>query len=86
LPPEICRMDKVSQNLFREALEAGKEKVYHIRLMVVGHLGVGKTTLTKRILGENVNEEPHVSTEGIEVHPRCVKIDLDTKEWIVEGI
>ncbi|KAL3866931.1 hypothetical protein ACJMK2_044178, partial [Sinanodonta woodiana] len=77
-------MDTVSQNLFREALEAGKQKVYNIRLMVVGHLGVGKTTLTKRILGEEVEEAPHVSTEGIEVHARCGKIDLATKEWIMD--
>ncbi|KAL3866933.1 hypothetical protein ACJMK2_044180, partial [Sinanodonta woodiana] len=85
LPPEICRMDKVSQNLFREALEAGKQKVYNIRVMVVGHLGVGKTTLIKRLLGEEVEEATRVPTEDIDVHARCGKIDLFTKEWIMEG-
>ncbi|KAL3866928.1 hypothetical protein ACJMK2_044175, partial [Sinanodonta woodiana] len=85
LPPEIRRMDKFSHALFREAMEAGKENVYNIRLMIVGHLGVGKTTLAKRILGEEVAEGYFLSTEGIEVHPRCVRINIDTKEWIVEG-
>ncbi|KAK3579981.1 hypothetical protein CHS0354_025301 [Potamilus streckersoni] len=85
LPPEILRMDTRSQELYRQALEAGKVKVYNIRLMIVGHLGVGKTTLTKRLLDEDAVEAPHVSTKGIAVHSRCCKIDLDTKEWIVEG-
>ncbi|KAK3579989.1 hypothetical protein CHS0354_025310 [Potamilus streckersoni] len=72
LPPEILRMDKHSQEIYREALAAGKEKVYNIHLMVVGHLGVGKTTLTKRIFGEKAVESPHVPTKGIEPHVNIV--------------
>ncbi|KAL3889491.1 hypothetical protein ACJMK2_001831, partial [Sinanodonta woodiana] len=52
IPAEILNMDDRSIQLFEDALKDGKETVYSIRIMVVGHLGVGKTTLVKRLLGE----------------------------------
>ncbi|KAK3604489.1 hypothetical protein CHS0354_019082, partial [Potamilus streckersoni] len=81
LPPEILCMDEKSQQLYREALASGKERVYNIRLMVIGHQGVGKTSLVKRLLGEEVRENETESTEGIEVHTACCQIDHETKEW-----
>ncbi|KAK3610612.1 hypothetical protein CHS0354_009070 [Potamilus streckersoni] len=71
----------MSQMLYKEALAAGREKVYNIRVMIVGHQGVGKTSLTQRLLGEQVKENETESTEGIEVHARCCHIDHATQEW-----
>ncbi|KAL3887644.1 hypothetical protein ACJMK2_000040 [Sinanodonta woodiana] len=75
-------MDDNSIQLYQKALDAGKEKVYNIRVMVVGQFGVGKTTLIKRLLGQPVDISERNSTEGIDVHKHCCKISLDKGEWI----
>ncbi|KAL3887712.1 hypothetical protein ACJMK2_000105, partial [Sinanodonta woodiana] len=82
LPVEILSMDYNSIQLYQKALDAGKEKVYNIRVMVVGQFGVGKTTLIKRLLGQPVDISERNSTEGIDVHKHCCKISLDKGEWI----
>ncbi|KAL3887744.1 hypothetical protein ACJMK2_000137 [Sinanodonta woodiana] len=69
------------QKLYRDALSTGHEKDYSIRVMIVGHQGVGKTSLTQRLLGEQVTENETESTEGIDVHTRCCEIDHVTGEW-----
>ncbi|KAL3888511.1 hypothetical protein ACJMK2_000877 [Sinanodonta woodiana] len=74
-------MDDRSIQLFKEALKDGKETVHSIRVMVVGHLGVGKTTLIKRLLGEEVNISERHPTEGIDVHVNCCDVSLSTHEW-----
>ncbi|KAL3855774.1 hypothetical protein ACJMK2_014974, partial [Sinanodonta woodiana] len=81
IPAEILRMDEGSLQMYKEALQEGMEKVFNIRVMVVGHYGVGKTTLTKRLLGEDVNIFQRKSTEGIDVHTHCCRVSLDTWEW-----
>ncbi|KAL3887678.1 hypothetical protein ACJMK2_000072 [Sinanodonta woodiana] len=75
-------MDDNSIQLYQKALDAGKEKVYNIRVMVVGQFGVGKTTLIKRLLGQPVDIAERKSTEGIDVHKHCCKLSLDKGEWI----
>ncbi|KAL3887625.1 hypothetical protein ACJMK2_000021 [Sinanodonta woodiana] len=82
LPVEILSMDDNSIQLYQKALDAGMEKVYNIRVMVVGQFGVGKTTLIKRLLGQPVDIAERKSTEGIDVHKHCCKISLDKGEWI----
>ncbi|KAL3887731.1 hypothetical protein ACJMK2_000124 [Sinanodonta woodiana] len=82
LPMEILSMESNSIQLYQKAMDAGMEKVYNIRLMVVGQFGVGKTTLIKRLLGQPVDISERKSTEGIDVHKHCCKISLDTGEWI----
>lgn len=84
LPLEILRMDNRSIELYKKALEDGNEKDYNIRLMVVGPYGVGKTTFTKRLLGQDVDITERHSTDGIDVHVRQCKISLKTSQWIVE--
>ncbi|KAL3887957.1 hypothetical protein ACJMK2_000342 [Sinanodonta woodiana] len=74
-------MDDNSIQLYKKALDAGMEKVYNIRVMVVGQFGVGKTTLIKRLLGQKVDISESKSTEGIDVHKHCSKISLDKGEW-----
>ncbi|KAK3575825.1 hypothetical protein CHS0354_020948 [Potamilus streckersoni] len=74
-------MDDRSIQLFENALKDGKEKIYSIRVMVVGHLGVRKTTLIKRLLGKDVNISERCSTEGIDVHLHCCDVSLSSNEW-----
>ncbi|KAL3888513.1 hypothetical protein ACJMK2_000879 [Sinanodonta woodiana] len=75
-------MDDRSIQLFEEALKNGQETMHSIRIMVVGHMGVGKTTLVKSLLGEEVNISDRVSTEGIDVYVNCCDVSLSTHEWI----
>ncbi|KAL3887649.1 hypothetical protein ACJMK2_000045 [Sinanodonta woodiana] len=84
IPVEILNMDDRSIQLFENALKDGKEKVYSIRVMVVGHLGVGKTTLIKRLLGKDVNVSERQSTDGIDVHLHCCDVSLSSHEWILQ--
>ncbi|KAK3588518.1 hypothetical protein CHS0354_022993 [Potamilus streckersoni] len=84
IPAEILKMDARSLQIYKEALRGGKEKVYNIRVMVVGQYGVGKTTLTKRLLGKNVRIARKKSTEGIDVHTECSKVSLSSGEWTVQ--
>ncbi|XP_053390913.1 uncharacterized protein LOC128553761 [Mercenaria mercenaria] len=84
LPKEILNMDKDSIDLYKKALQDGKVSVYNIRLMVVGHYDVGKTTLTKRLLGEPVNITERASTDGIDVHVDRCKISLKDGAWILQ--
>ncbi|KAL3892182.1 hypothetical protein ACJMK2_004416 [Sinanodonta woodiana] len=74
-------MGESFQKLYRDALSTGNEKDYSIRVMIVGHQGVGKTSLTQRLLGQKVTENETESTEGIDVHTRCCQIDHATGEW-----
>ena len=77
-------MDPRSIEIYRKALRNGKEKVFNIRIMVVGPYDVGKTTLTKRLLGKYVNICDRQSTEGIDVQTECCKVSLATREWITQ--
>jgi polynucleotide 5'-kinase involved in rRNA processing len=81
IPEEILRMDKRSIELYKRALSEGEEHVYNIRVMVVGHYGVGKTTLTKRLLDEVVDINKRESTNGIDVHVRRCNVCLKTGQW-----
>ncbi|KAK3602566.1 hypothetical protein CHS0354_021162 [Potamilus streckersoni] len=84
IPTEILRMDEGSLKLYRQALKDGIEKVYNIRAMVVGHYGVGKTTLVHRLLGKDVNILDRTSTEGIDIHMHCFDVSLTSQEWTVQ--
>ncbi|KAL3854273.1 hypothetical protein ACJMK2_013547, partial [Sinanodonta woodiana] len=84
IPSEVLNMDPKSIEMYRKALSHGKEKVYNIRIMVVGPYDVGKTTLTKRLLGKEVKIYDRQSTEGIDVQTQCCKVSLATGEWITQ--
>ncbi|KAL3888928.1 hypothetical protein ACJMK2_001288, partial [Sinanodonta woodiana] len=84
IPAEVLKMDTRSLQMYKNALCDGKEKMYNIRVMVVGQYGVGKTTLTQRLLGKNVNLSERHSTEGIDIHIECSKISLSTGEWTTQ--
>ncbi|KAL3888921.1 hypothetical protein ACJMK2_001281, partial [Sinanodonta woodiana] len=84
LPADVLKMDARSLQMYKKALDEGKEKVYNIRVMVVGQYGVGKTTLTDRLLEKTVNISERHSTDGIDVHIECSKVSLSTGEWTTQ--
>ena len=51
--------------------------------MVVGHFGVGKTTLVKGLLEQDPRGT--LSTDGIEVHIRKCFYDKETGKWHIQG-
>ena len=78
------RMDSKSVELYKQALDEGEEEDHTIRIMVVGHYGVGKTALTKRLLCQEVDVKERNSTDGIDVHVERCKVSLKTNEWSVD--
>lgn len=66
---------------FRDILLHGVEENHYIRVMVVGSGGVGKTTLTRRLLELPVKITQYDSTNGIDVHIHSCEVDLDTEIW-----
>ncbi|XP_053379678.1 uncharacterized protein LOC123527054 [Mercenaria mercenaria] len=78
-------MDSRSIDIYRKALKEGEYRAHHIRVMVVGHYGVGKTTLTKRLFGDEVDIGKRESTDGIDVHVKRCKVSMNDGTWQVHG-
>ncbi|XP_071142145.1 uncharacterized protein [Mytilus edulis] len=77
VPTEIKLMaDKRSVPLYLKLLESGSEKKRDIRLVVVGKKGAGKTSLIRRLFGEDITDVN--STNGIEIHKiKCKAMSND---------
>ncbi|XP_053383421.1 uncharacterized protein LOC123540198 [Mercenaria mercenaria] len=58
--------------IFDRALKTGKENDRHIRVNIIGFYGQGKTSLTRRLLQDSLDDIE--STDGIDVHIRKCKI------------
>jgi predicted GTPase len=80
LPPEIVQMGPESVQLYLDALKEGSEQVYNIRLMIIGHWNVGKTSLTRRLLRTVSTSPPIESTNGIDIHQCSVR--LSDGKWL----
>ena len=74
-------MDDRAIELYKTALEEGKEHNYNIRIMVTGPYGVGKSTFTKRLLYQDVDINDRASTDGIDVHVKKCKVSIETSQW-----
>ncbi|XP_063417381.1 uncharacterized protein LOC134699914 [Mytilus trossulus] len=80
VPTEIKLMaDKRSIDLYLKLLESGSEKKRDIRLVVVGKKGAGKTSLIRRLFGEDITDV--TSTNGIEIHKIKCKAMSDDGVW-----
>ncbi|XP_071142181.1 uncharacterized protein [Mytilus edulis] len=80
VPTEIKVMaDKRSIDLYLKLLESGSEKKRDIRLVVVGKKGAGKTSLIRRLFGEDIIDV--TSTNGIEIHTIKCKAMSDDGIW-----
>ena len=65
-PLEIIKQGKKAiKNYFKE-LEKGKVNLYETKLLLVGYGAVGKTSLMKRLVFDEYNEN-ELSTEGIDI-------------------
>ncbi|XP_052100749.1 uncharacterized protein LOC127734783 [Mytilus californianus] len=84
VPTEINYLaDKNSVPLYLKLLESGSEKKRDIRLVTVGMKEAGKTSLLKRLFGEEISMIREVaSTNGIEIHKITCKANLDDGIWI----
>ncbi|VDI63572.1 Hypothetical predicted protein [Mytilus galloprovincialis] len=73
--------DKRSVELYLnlKLLQSGSEKKRDIRLVVVGKKGAGKTSLIKRLFGEDNTDV--TSTNGIEIHKIKCKAKSDDGIW-----
>ncbi|CAG2245231.1 unnamed protein product [Mytilus edulis] len=82
VPIEIKLMsDKKSVPLYLKLLESDCEKKRDIRLVIVGKKGAGKTSLLKRLFGEEINNRELTSTNGIEIHRIRCNANHDDGEW-----
>ncbi|CAC5401608.1 unnamed protein product [Mytilus coruscus] len=82
VPIEIKLMtDKTSVPLYLKLLEVGSEKKRDIRLVIVGKKGAGKTSLLKRLFGEEIHNRESSSTNGIEIHKIRCKANYNDGEW-----
>ncbi|OWF41752.1 serine/threonine-protein kinase pats1 [Mizuhopecten yessoensis] len=84
LPEEILQMDQRSIQLYRECLEEEEEADYHIRVIVIGQTGVGKTTLTRNLLRlPRIRPQAKIlSTDGVDIHSSFVS--LHDNSWVTD--
>ncbi|XP_061193796.1 uncharacterized protein LOC133202038 [Saccostrea echinata] len=72
---------------FKNELKHGSCKIRQVRIMVVGHYGVGKTTLTYGLIGKD--KKGIESTDGIDLFRARCRIDDsndDSRKWrLVKG-
>ena len=74
-------MDEEAKRIYHEALQEGEEKVYNFDVMFVGHGGVGKTTLIKRLLKLPVKIKEYTPTNGVEIHIHQNEVNIATGIW-----
>lgn len=72
-------MNEDSINIYLNALKTGSKRRRDINLVVVGKKGVGKTSLVRRLFGEQIKDVK--STNGIEIHRQRCRINLSDWEW-----
>lgn len=65
---------------YMEAIQTSKEVRRYVRIIVVGKDRVGKSSLIRRLLGQNIDDV--ISTDGIEINRSC-KIRTSDGKWIV---
>ena len=81
--PQIEPKFSLENLTFSNILKLGVEQNYHIRTMLVGNDGVGKSTLLKRLLKLPVKINKYDSTNGIDVHIHSCDVDIETGAWFV---
>ncbi|XP_055999742.1 uncharacterized protein LOC125656545 [Ostrea edulis] len=82
VPVEVLGMSNEDIETFIRNYKKGSTKVYCGRGMVVGYFGAGKTTLVKKLKGEDASHPPE-STRGLEVHTNIFTLDEDETSLMV---
>lgn len=75
IPKEIMRWSEQNKSLFVKSMNDGKISVYSGRVMIIGCAEAGKTTLVKKLKGEN--NLSTTSTIGIDTHAHGFKLDAE---------
>ena len=65
----------------QQTIESKFEKSSCIRVIIIGKEGVGKTSLLRRLLKENIDDVQ--STDGVEIVTNRCKISING-EWKIE--
>ena len=80
IPPEIRKRGREAILVYEEALKDGKTKIPHVKFVLLGEAGHGKTSLLRLLEGEEFVPEWN-STEGIE----CDLVSSKTLDGTDEG-
>lgn len=72
-------MSESEKEAYLRILKDGKERRYFIKIFILGKKGVGKTSLMRRLLREEINDVQ--STDGIDIVKRC-KVRVHDGKWI----
>ncbi|OWF38143.1 uncharacterized protein LOC110466634 [Mizuhopecten yessoensis] len=83
LPRSILRLDTDTVLRYKTALRCGTTPDRHVRVMVLGHKGAGKSSLCRRLLDDDL--EGIDSTEGIDLYIQKILVDLKTLEWTIQN-
>ena len=55
--------DRNTKKIYRDVLDHGKERVTHANILILGHVGAGKSSLVRTLGGKEFDPERHI-TEG----------------------
>lgn len=80
--PEELEDDPETMKLYEKALNSGKAIDKSVRVMIIGCYGQGKTTLVRRLMGEEVDTV--TSTDGIDIHRCRCEQNSSRVVWIKE--
>ncbi|XP_063407822.1 uncharacterized protein LOC134691298 [Mytilus trossulus] len=73
---------RTKDSMLNKLLGSGSYQSFDMRCMVTGQFAVGKSSLVKLLVGDNVPEGRH-ATDGISlVEGRC-GLDIETRKWIM---
>ena len=76
-------ISEILDKAYREACMNGTTTSYRAKLDIIGHTDVGKTSLSRRLLGKSFKEQKE-STEGTathEIHSQFSSKDMNTASW-----
>ena len=85
LPNEVRYLTSQDAESFRSSLRSGFYYSYVGKLMFVGNEAVGKTAITRCILGKKPKKKRR-STEGIDIHIHRAALDFESMKIIPRGI
>ena len=66
---------------FKNMLKEGSYACYWNRIYLVGPFGVGKTTLSKNLVGDSI-PDMWVSTDGIWIYMGIAGMDTEQRKWV----
>lgn len=77
------RMDEEDRQAYATLIQSSKtENRYFVKIMIVGKHSVGKTSLLRKLLKEDITDVK--STDGIDIHIHRSKVNIQNGNWIIE--